>query len=93
MDTATRQSEVAATELKAVLVTWLDAVAYADWHTPSADAAMCATLGFLVSTTDTAIEVASSVGLGDDVCNASIVIPRGMIVSIDDVALPTKGLH
>ena len=93
MDTTEQQSEVATAELSAVLVTWLDAVAHADWHTPSADAAMCTTLGFLVAATDTAIEVASSVGLGDDVCNASIVIPRGMIISIDYVLLPNKDPH
>ncbi len=96
MDSAEQSHQVDATnqdEIKAVLVTWLDAVAHADWHEPSAEPAVCATLGFLVAVSDTAIEVATSVGLTDNICNASMIIPRGMIISMDEFEPPQRSLN
>ncbi len=61
-------------------VDWLDAIAHAHWHTPDASIVDCVSVGYLVDITDDAIELASTVS--DVECNASMVLPRGMIKSI-----------
>ena len=89
MDSTDEQSRVETSdgeELRIVSVNWLDAVANASWHEPEAEPANCITVGFLVAETDLAIEVASTLGMGDEgVVNASMVIPKSMVVEINDV--------
>jgi hypothetical protein len=75
-----------------VYVKWLDAVARADWHEPDPEAALCETMGFLVAETGDVVEVASTIG-EDGSCNASIIIPTGMIVHMSEGQLDTESVH
>jgi len=73
------------TAFPVVFVKWIDAASSAGWHEADAVPAECDTIGFIVAATDDAIEVAAVVS--EDTCNASIVIPRGMITFITTITL------
>lgn len=80
-------------KLKVVIVRWYDAIAHANWHIPDAELPLCITVGFLVEETDSAVEIASTVGEEMSECNASIVIPKGMIKSIRESDAEEETIH
>jgi hypothetical protein len=49
-------------------------------------------MGFLVAETGDVVEVASTIG-EDGSCNASIIIPTGMIVYMSEGQLDTESVH
>lgn len=71
-------------ELRLVKLVWLDACASVGWGnypTPS----HCVTVGWLVEEEETHYVIASTMGNDPVEYNASMAIPKGMVVSLEDM--------
>ncbi len=73
---------------KLVKVRWVDAETGDGWEhidELECEAPVVTTIGYLVKETPTAVMVASTIDKDHSMCNARIVIPRGMVLEIKNV--------
>jgi hypothetical protein len=72
-----------------ILVEWKDAACDSSWQ--SADTsfkpAMCWTIGLVVQDDEEVLAIAGTITEGGDI-NQVMIIPRGMVTSIEDITKP-----
>lgn len=72
-----------------VLVEWKDAACDSSWQSPPAtfSPAMCWTIGLIIQDDDDVLALAGTITESGDF-NQVMIIPRGMITSVEDITKP-----